>query len=153
LISGQHVVGKFQGHFANIHHPTLRLLHKWIASSFFTRDDTHLTYDIELKLLYATLKKIKVAPVVGLVNHWLHSIKTSTAIMCTSLITFLVASVDPHAANTIIYITTPSIMINESYLSHAHMIKRDETGKKIQLPNPYLALYNSPSLTFTLIEK
>jgi len=53
-------------------------------------------------------------------------------------------------------------MINESYLSHAHVIKRDEIGKKIlyyfpgytneiQLANPYLALYNSPSLTFTLL--
>jgi len=55
-------------------------------------------------------------------------------------------------------------MINELYLSHAHMIKRDETGKKIlyyflgytneiQLPNSDLALYNSPSLTFILIER
>jgi len=107
---------------------------------------------------------IKVAPIVELVNQWLHTIKTSTAIMCTSLITRLVANVDPHATNTIIYITTPRIMINESYLSHAHMIKRDKTGKKIlyyfpgytneiQLPNPDLALYNSPSLTFTLIER
>ena len=86
---------------------------------------------------------------VELVNHWLHSIKTSTAIICTSLITHLAASVDTHAANTIIYITTPRIMINESHLSYAHMIKRDETGKKIlfyfsgytneiQLPNPDL---------------
>jgi len=73
----------------------------------------HLTYDIQLKLLYATLKKIKVAPVVELVNHWLHSIKTSTAIMCTSLIARLAASVDPHT-DTIINITTPCIMINES---------------------------------------
>jgi len=85
----------------------------------------HLTYDIELKLLYAALNKIKVAAVVELVNHWLHSIKSSTATMCTSLITHLAASVDPHAANTIIYITTTHIMINESHLSHAHMIKHD----------------------------
>jgi len=124
----------------------------------------HLTHDIELKLSYATLKKIKVSPVVELVNHWLHSIKTSTAIMCTSLITHLAASVDPHAANTIIYITNPRIMINESHLSHAHMIKRDEIGKnilfyfpgytnEIQLPNPDHALYNSSSLTFTLIKR
>ena len=84
--------------------------------------------------------------------------------MCTSLITRLAASGDPHSANTIIYITTSRIMINESYLSHAHVIKHDETSKKIlyyfpgytneiQLPNPDLALYNSPSLTFTLIER
>jgi len=84
-----------------------------------------------LKLLYAALKKIKVAPIVELVNHWLHSIKTSTAIMCTSLITRLAASIDPHVANAIIYITTAHIMINESYISHAHVIKRNETGAKI----------------------
>jgi len=84
-----------------------------------------------LKVLYVALKKIQVAHIVELVNHWLHSIKTSTTIMCTSLITRLAASVDPHDPNTIIYITTPRIMINESYLSHAHMIKRDKTGKKI----------------------
>ena len=82
-------------------------------------------------MIYAALKKIKVAPVVELVNHWLPSIKTSTAIICTSLFTRLAAIVDAHAANTIIYITTPRFMINESHLSHAHMIKRDETGKKI----------------------
>jgi len=85
LISGLQVVGKFQGHNANIQHTTLRLLHKWITSSFFSKDDTHLTHDIDLKLLYAALKKIKVAPVVELVNHWLHSIKTSTAI-CAHLL-------------------------------------------------------------------
>jgi len=55
-------------------------------------------------------------------------------------------------------------MINESYLSHAHVIKCDETGKKIlyyfpgctneiQLPNLDFSLYSSPSLTFTLIER
>ena len=51
-------------------------------------------------MLFAALKRIKVDPVVELVNHWLHSIKTLIAIMCTSLITRLAASVDPHAANT-----------------------------------------------------
>jgi len=93
-------------------------------------------------LLYAALKKIKVAPVVELVR--LHSIKTSTAVMCTSLITRLAESIDPHAANTIVYITTPRIMINESYLSHAHVIKHDETGRfyiifrDIQIISSYL---------------
>jgi len=53
--------------------------------------------------------------------------------MFTSLITRLAASVDPHAANTIIYITTPRIMINESHISHAHMNKRDETVKRFYI--------------------
>jgi len=33
LISGQNVVGKFQPNANNIHHPTLRLSHKWLACS------------------------------------------------------------------------------------------------------------------------
>ena len=46
LISGQNVVGKFQPNANNIHHPTLRLLHKWLTCSFFSRDDTHLLLDL-----------------------------------------------------------------------------------------------------------
>ena len=82
---------------------------------------------------------------VELVNHWLHSIKTSTAIMCTSLITRLAASVDPHAANTIIYITTSRIMINESHLSHSHMIKRDETSSYLTRISLCIIPHHSPS--------
>jgi len=82
------------------------------------------------------------------------SVKSHTSFnkMIETQIAQIAASVDPHATNTIIYITTPRIMINESYLSHAHMIKHDEIVKKIlyyfpgytnkiQLPNPDLALF------------
>jgi len=72
LISRQNLVGKFQPNANNIHHPTLRLLHKWLACSFFSRDNTHLVLDLELKML-AMLKKIKVAPVYEIVKQWLHS--------------------------------------------------------------------------------
>ena len=82
-------MGKFQRNANNIHHPTLRLLHKWLACSFFSRDDTHLVLDLELKMLCAMLKKIKVAPVYEIVKHWLHSFKTATPILCTSLILVL----------------------------------------------------------------
>jgi hypothetical protein len=115
-------------------------------------------------MLYAMLKKIKVAPVYEIVKHWLHSFKTATPILCTSLITRLAASVNPQAANSIVYLTSPRIMINERYLAQAHVIKRNASGNgfvfyfpgyinEIPLPNPDLALYTCPSLTFELVEK
>ena len=63
LISSQNVIGKFQPNNMNIHHPTLRFMQRRIAMVIFARDDTHHIHDMELKLLYAILKKIKVAPV------------------------------------------------------------------------------------------
>ena len=94
LISAQNVVGRFQPNNMNIHHPILRFIHRWIAMVIFARDDVHHVQDIELKVLYAILKEIQIAPVQELVKHWLNSFKTTTPIMCMSLITRLVASVD-----------------------------------------------------------
>jgi hypothetical protein len=65
----QDVVGKFQPHNMNIHHPTLRFMHRWIAMTLFTRDDIRYAHHAELQLLYAILKKTKVARVKEIFNH------------------------------------------------------------------------------------
>jgi len=40
----------------------------------------------------------------------------------------LAASVNPQAANSIVYLSSPRIMINERYLAQAHVIKRNASG-------------------------
>jgi hypothetical protein len=60
---GQNVVGKFQPRNMNIHHPTLRFMHRWIAMTLFARQDIHFVYHAKMQLLYAMLKKTKVSPV------------------------------------------------------------------------------------------
>jgi hypothetical protein len=89
VILGQNVIVKFQPRNLNIHHPTLRFMHHWIAMTLFARQDTRLNYEVELQLLYAMLKKIKVVPVKEMVNHWIETIKASTSISCTSLVTYI----------------------------------------------------------------
>jgi hypothetical protein len=64
----------------NIYHPTLRFIHRWIAMTLFARDDIRYVHRAELQLLYAILKKTRVAPVKEMFNHWIDTIKASTAI-------------------------------------------------------------------------
>jgi hypothetical protein len=46
-----------------------------------------------MQLLDAMLKKTKVAPVKEMFHHWLETIRVSTAITCTSLVTQIAASI------------------------------------------------------------
>ena len=50
-------------HTNEIHHPTLRFMHKWLGFSLFPRNDFHTVRIDELKLLYAIVKRRKVSPI------------------------------------------------------------------------------------------
>ena len=63
MVSGQNVVGKFQPRNMNIHHPILRFMNRWIAMTLFARQDIRFVYHVKMQILYAMLKKIKIAPV------------------------------------------------------------------------------------------
>jgi hypothetical protein len=69
-------------------------MHYHIAMTLFARDDIHFVHHAELQLLYAIIKKTKVAPVKEMFNHWIDKIKASTTISCTSLMTRIATSVD-----------------------------------------------------------
>ena len=59
MISSQNVVGKFQPQNMNIHHPTLRFMHRWIAMTLFARQDIRFVYHVELQILYPCLKRLE----------------------------------------------------------------------------------------------
>jgi hypothetical protein len=131
--------------------------------TLFARNDICFVYHAEMKLLYAILKKTKVAPVKEMFNHWIDTIRASTAISCTSLVTRIAASIDALDGQNVTYVSTPRIEINEHFLIQGHHLKYDDAGNlvfyflgytnEIQLPNPDLCLYKSPVLTFTLVEQ
>jgi hypothetical protein len=100
----------------NIHHPILRFMHRWITMTLFSRQDIHFVYYAEMQLLYAMLKKTKVAPVKEMFNHWLETTKASTVITCTSLVTRIVASIGALDGQDVTYISTPRIQIDEHFL-------------------------------------
>jgi hypothetical protein len=137
-------------------------MHCWIAMTLFPRFDTHKVLSDELKIMYAIIRKTKIAPINEIVDHWLWMIKgLSTAITCTSLITRIANGVNALKNQDISYISTPRLLINEHYVLQGHHLKHNTEGQlvfffqgyanEIPLPNPGLRLYTSPALTFELI--
>ena len=147
----------------NMHDPTLRFMHRWIAMTLFASQDIRIVYHTELQILYAKLKKTKIAHVKEMFKHWLETFKASTSISCTSLVTRIAADIGALGGQDVTYISTPRIDIDEHYLMEGHHLKYDDAGNlvffflgytnEIPLPNSELSLYKSPSLTFTLVEQ
>ncbi len=69
------------------HNPTLRLMHKWIAITLFPRGDLRPIRGDELIVMFVMVRKIKVAAVKCMIRQRLESIRFSTPVECTSLIT------------------------------------------------------------------
>ena len=66
-----------QPHCNNIQHPTLRLMHKWLALTCFPRVDVRTVRVDELRILYAMVNKIKIAPVQEMVANGLETFEWS----------------------------------------------------------------------------
>ena len=71
----------------DIQHPTLRLMHKWLALTCFPREDVRTVRLDELCILYAMVNKTKIAPVQEMVRQWLGNFRMVGPIECTSSIT------------------------------------------------------------------
>ena len=71
----------------DIQHLTLRLMHKWLALTCFPREDVRTVHVDELRILYAMVNKIKIAPVQEMVRQWLGNFRMVGPIECTSLVT------------------------------------------------------------------
>lgn len=65
------VVGNLKPRCNDIHHPSLRLMHKWLAISLFPGDDVRPIRNDELKILYSMINKTKVSPVKPMITQWL----------------------------------------------------------------------------------
>jgi hypothetical protein len=74
------------------------------------------------------LKKTKVAPMKEIFDHWLETIKASTAITCMSLVTQIAASIGALDGQDVTYISTPRIQIDEHFLMQGHLLKYDDAG-------------------------
>ena len=145
----------------DIQHPTLRLMHWCIAMTLFSRQDIRVVHNTKMQILYAMVKKIKIAPVKEILKLWLDTLKLfSTSISCTSLVTRIASGVGALEDRDVDYISTPRIIINEHYLLQGHHLKHNEARKlvfffpmytnEIPLPNPNRHLYKSKELTFPL---
>ena len=125
-------------------------MYRWIAMTLFARQDIRFVYHAELQILYAMLKKTKIAPMKEIFKHWIETFKASTSISCTSLVTRIATSIGALDGQDVIYISTPRISINEHYLLQGHHLKYDDAGtlvffflrytNEIPISNPKLSL-------------
>ena len=74
-------------HCNDIQHPTLRLMHKWVALMCFPRGDVRTIRIDELRILYAMVNKMKISPIKFMVLPWLENFCLIGPVECTSLIT------------------------------------------------------------------
>ena len=131
--------------------------------TLFARQDILFVYHVEMQILYAMLKKTKMALVKEIFKHWLETFNASTSISCMSLVTRIAASIGALDGQDVTYISTPRIDIDEHYLMQGHHLKYDDVGNlvffflgyinEILLPNPEFSLYKSLELTFTHVEQ
>lgn len=65
----------YRPHTSDIHHPTLRFMHKWLVFSLFPRADFRTVRNDEPKLLCAMVKRKKVSPIKFMMDQWLENSK------------------------------------------------------------------------------
>ena len=116
----------------DIQHPTLRLMHHWITMTLFSRQDIRVVHNDKMKILYAMIKKIKIAPIKEIFKQWKEFLKTfSTSISCTSLVTCIGTGVSAIEDRDIDYILTPRLIIDEHYLLQGHHLKHNAAGQLV----------------------
>jgi hypothetical protein len=84
-ICGGDAPGKYS--ITKIHNPTLRFLARWVSLAVFLCATTRCVAKEDLKCLFAMCRRIRYAPVVDMLNHWLGSLNKLVPITCTSFIT------------------------------------------------------------------
>jgi hypothetical protein len=67
-----------------IHHSTLRFMHKWLGFSLFSRNNFRTIRNDKLKLLYAMVKRRMVSPVKFMMKQWIEILELKGDVGCTS---------------------------------------------------------------------
>ncbi len=111
-------------------------------------------------IMFAMVRKIKIAPVKCMIRQWLESIKYTAPIECTSLITRIANGLGVITTDQIEYISTVRPYEDETYLVQGHILKHGADGSliyffpgctnEIPLPNAGYHLYNCQELTIPL---
>ena len=121
-----------------IHHPTLRFMHKWLGFSLFPRNDFHAVRNDELKLLYAMVKRRKVSLVKFVIKQWIEILELNGDVGCTSLVTHGAKNLGLLENASVAYIDDISRWyIDYEYFVQAHMLKKNKDGKFVMMYMDY----------------
>ena len=116
-------------HTNDIHHPTLRFIHKWLGFSLFPRNDFCTVRMDELKLLYAMVKRRKVSPVKFRMDQWKDVFELKGDVGCTALVTRIAQKLGLLENASLSYIDDiDRWYIDYEYFVKAHMLKKNNNG-------------------------
>jgi hypothetical protein len=73
--------------FSDIHHPSLKFLHRWMSFMLFPMVELCSVTTTELKCMFAMVNRIKYISVADIVNYFTNVSKILGQIECTSLVT------------------------------------------------------------------
>ena len=112
----------YRPHTNDIHHPTLRFMHKWLGFTLFPRLDFCTVRIYDLKLLYALVKRRKVSPIKFMMHQWKEVFTPTGDVECTSWVTRIARNLGLLDNALISY--TERWYIDFKYFCQAHMLKR-----------------------------
>jgi hypothetical protein len=113
----------------------------------------------ELQCLFAIINKIKIPPVVSMVEHWRTMATRTGKIEITYLVTRIATYLGVLTGAQVTYLDTPHETFNEEHFVQAHLLKRVEgelvmlyphSSTTIALPYPELSLYQVKRFTLNL---
>jgi hypothetical protein len=142
-----------------IHNPTLRFRHRLILGIIAPRVEFRMVRVDELHCLFAIINKIKLAPVVSMVEHWRTMVTRTGKIEITSLVTQIATYLGALVGAQVTYLDTRRKTFDKEHFVHAHLLKRVEgelvmlyphSSTTIVLPCPELDLYQVKRFTLNL---
>jgi hypothetical protein len=113
----------------------------------------------ELQCLFANINKIKLAPIISMVEHWRTMGTRTGKIEITSLVTQISTYLGVLAGAQVTHLDTPRETFNEKHFVQAHLLKGVEgelvmlylhSSTTIVLPCPDLGLYQVKRFTLNL---
>jgi len=125
-------------------------LHKWLGIAFFPRDDASKIRAVDLQLIYAAVKKIRVSHVHALVDHWLSipEYKVGDVAIC-SIITRLAIELKLLEGDSLDFIDAHRQIYGYEHFNHVHLVNTIKGDlhmtygdAKLRLPNSEMALYS-----------
>jgi hypothetical protein len=125
-----------------------------LGITFFPRGDASNIRAIDLQLIYAAVKKIRVLPVHALVDHWLSTpeYKVGDVAIC-SIVTRLAIKLKLLKGASLAFIDTHRQTYRYEHFNHAHLLKKIKGDPymtygdaKLWLPNLEMALYSVQTL-------
>jgi hypothetical protein len=142
-----------------IHNLTLRFLHQLISGMIAPRVEFRTVRMDELQCLFAIINKIKLAPIISMVEHWRTMATRTGKIEITSLVTRIATYLGMLVGAQVTYFDTPRETFDEEHFVQARLLKRvkgelvmiyPHSSTTIVLPCQELGLYQVKRFTLNL---